>query len=100
MKVEQLTTHIGAELMGVDLAEAVRNDDLFGEIKAALPYLTDDERAELDRLLALDLARVPWRPLLVFGAAVVIAFVIDSSVSNWPAVSLSSLTGCSASSTR
>ena len=36
MKVEQLTQHIGAELIGVNLAEAVRNDDLFGEIKAAL----------------------------------------------------------------
>lgn len=36
MKIEQLTPHIGAELSGVDLAEAARNDDLFGAIKAAL----------------------------------------------------------------
>ena len=36
MKIEQLTQHIGAELVGVSLAEAVRSDDLFGEIKAAL----------------------------------------------------------------
>ena len=36
MKIEQLTQHIGAELVGVSLAEAVHNDDLFGEIKAAL----------------------------------------------------------------
>jgi len=36
MKIEQLTQHIGAELVGVNLIEAVRNDDLFGEIKAAL----------------------------------------------------------------
>ena len=36
MRVEKLTAHIGAELIGVDLAEAVSNDDLFGEIKAAL----------------------------------------------------------------
>lgn len=36
MKVEQLTCHIGAELKGVDLAEAARNDDLFGAIKAEL----------------------------------------------------------------
>jgi taurine dioxygenase len=36
MKVEKLTTHIGAELSGVSLAEAVTNDDLFGEIKDAL----------------------------------------------------------------
>ena len=36
MKIEQLTPHIGAELVGVNLAEAARNDDLFGAIKAAL----------------------------------------------------------------
>jgi len=36
MKVEKLTTHIGAELSGVSLAEAVVNDDLFGAIREAL----------------------------------------------------------------
>lgn len=36
MRVEKLTTHIGAELTGVNLAEAARNDDLFGAIKAEL----------------------------------------------------------------
>jgi taurine dioxygenase len=36
MRVEQLTTHIGAEIHGVDLGEAARNDDLFGEIGALL----------------------------------------------------------------
>ena len=36
MRVEKLTTHIGAELVGVDLAQAVNNDDLFGEIRQAL----------------------------------------------------------------
>jgi len=36
MRVEKLTTHIGAELVGVNLAEAVRNDDLFGAIRQAL----------------------------------------------------------------
>jgi len=36
VKVEKLTTHIGAELGGVSLAEAVTNDDLFGEIRQAL----------------------------------------------------------------
>ena len=36
MKVEKLTTHIGAELSGINLAEAVSNDDLFGEIGQAL----------------------------------------------------------------
>ena len=36
MKIEKLTTHIGAELSGVSLAEAAANDDLFGEINRAL----------------------------------------------------------------
>ena len=36
MRIEPLTTHIGAELKGVDLAEAARNDDLFGAVRAAL----------------------------------------------------------------
>ena len=36
MRVEKLTTHIGAELTGVNLAEAARNDDLFDAIKAEL----------------------------------------------------------------
>jgi taurine dioxygenase len=36
MKVEQLTCAIGAELVGVQLGDAVHDDGLFGEIKAAL----------------------------------------------------------------
>ena len=36
MRVEKLTPHIGAELHGVDLAEAARNDDLFGAIREEL----------------------------------------------------------------
>ena len=36
MRVEKLTAHIGAELTGVSLAEAARNDDLFEAIRAAL----------------------------------------------------------------
>jgi taurine dioxygenase len=36
MRIEKLTTHIGAELSGVDLAEAARNDDLFAAVEAAL----------------------------------------------------------------
>ena len=36
MKIEKLTTHIGAEIEGISLAEAVTNDDLFGTIKQAL----------------------------------------------------------------
>jgi len=36
MRVEPLTCHIGAELVGVDLADAVHDDGLFEEIRAAL----------------------------------------------------------------
>ena len=36
MRVELLTTHIGAEISGVDLAEAARNDDLFGSLRELL----------------------------------------------------------------
>jgi taurine dioxygenase len=36
MRVEPLTSHIGAELIDVDLAEAARNADLFGAIKEQL----------------------------------------------------------------
>jgi len=36
IRVEKLTSRIGAELIGVDLAEAIANDDLFGGIKEAL----------------------------------------------------------------
>jgi alpha-ketoglutarate-dependent taurine dioxygenase len=36
MRVEKLTTHIGAEISEISLAEAATNDDLFGEIKEAL----------------------------------------------------------------
>jgi taurine dioxygenase len=36
VKVAPLTCHIGAELSGVDLAEAARNEDLFGAIRAEL----------------------------------------------------------------
>jgi taurine dioxygenase len=36
MRVEKLTPHIGAELTGVRLSEAARNDDLFEAIRAEL----------------------------------------------------------------
>ena len=36
MRIEPLTTHIGAEISGVDLAEAARNDDLFGSLRELL----------------------------------------------------------------
>jgi taurine dioxygenase len=36
VRVEKLTAHIGAELIGVDLAKAVTSDPLFADIKSAL----------------------------------------------------------------
>src|SRR5262245_8679940 len=36
MRIEQLTCSIGAELIGVSLADAARDSDLFTEIKGAL----------------------------------------------------------------
>jgi hypothetical protein len=36
MNIEPLTCHIGAELIGVNLADAIENDGLFSAIKAAL----------------------------------------------------------------
>lgn len=33
------------------------------EVRAALPYLDEDERAELEALLAADIQQHPWRPL-------------------------------------
>lgn len=42
-------------------------------------------------------AAVPWRPLLVFGFAVVCAFIIDSSVSNWSALDLTDVLGATES---
>ena len=55
MKVEKLTCHIGAELSGVSLAEAARNDDLFSAIKAELLahkvlFLRDQDIAKADHV--------------------------------------------------
>jgi len=55
MKIEKLTCHIGAEISGVGLAEAARNDDLFGEIRAALLdhkvlFLRDQDIARADHV--------------------------------------------------
>lgn len=55
MKIEKLTTHIGAEVSGVDLADATRSDDLFGEIRAALLehkvlFLRDQDIARADHI--------------------------------------------------
>lgn len=36
MRIEQVTCAIGAEVTGVNLADAIRDDDLFAEIRAAL----------------------------------------------------------------
>ena len=55
MRVLPLTAHIGAELVGVDLAEAVRNDDLFGAIREALLkhkvlFLRDQDMGRADHV--------------------------------------------------
>ena len=55
MKVEKLTTHIGAELKGVSLPEAIVNDDLFGSIREALLthkvlFLRDQDISKADHV--------------------------------------------------
>lgn len=55
MKIAKLTCSIGAELSDVNLAEAVRNDDLFGAIRAALLehkvlFLRDQDIARADHV--------------------------------------------------
>ncbi len=55
MRIEQLTCHIGAELVGVSLADAVRDECLFTEIKAALLkhrvlFLRDQEISRQDHV--------------------------------------------------
>lgn len=53
------------------------------------------DQAAVDPLTAS--SSVPWRPLLLIGAVVVGAFVIDSSVSNWSALDLTQELGASES---
>ena len=55
MKVEQLTCSIGAELIGVNLADAVQDDSLFAEIRAQLLkhrvlFLRDQEISRADHV--------------------------------------------------
>ena len=55
MKIEKLTTHIGAELARVNLAEAATNDDLFGAIQQALLdhkvlFLRDQDLGKADHV--------------------------------------------------
>lgn len=55
MKVEQLTCSIGAELIGVNLADAVHDDGLFAEIRARLLkhrvlFLRDQEISRADHV--------------------------------------------------
>jgi len=55
VKIEKLTTHIGAELAGVNLAEAATNDDLFGAIQQALLdhkvlFLRDQDLGKADHV--------------------------------------------------
>jgi taurine dioxygenase len=55
VRIEKLTTHIGAELAGVNLAEAATNDDLFGAIREALLahkvlFLRDQDISKADHV--------------------------------------------------
>lgn len=55
MRIEKLTNNIGAELTGVNLAEAARNDDLFAAIRAELLahkvlFLRDQDIARADHV--------------------------------------------------
>ena len=55
MRIEQLTCSIGAELIGVSLADAARDHDLFAEIKQALLrhkvlFLRDQEISRADHV--------------------------------------------------
>jgi taurine dioxygenase len=55
VKIEKLTAHIGAELAGVNLAEAVTNDDLFDAIREALLehkvlFLRDQDISKADHV--------------------------------------------------
>lgn len=55
MKIELLTPYLGAELIDVNLAEAARNDDLFGAIKGALLkhkvlFLRDQDISRADHI--------------------------------------------------
>jgi taurine dioxygenase len=55
MRVELLTTHIGAEISSVDLAEAARNADLFGSLRELLLrhkvlFLRDQAIAKADHV--------------------------------------------------
>ena len=55
MRVEKLATHIGAELSGVSLVEAVSNEDLFRSIKEALLehkvlFLRDQQISKADHV--------------------------------------------------
>jgi len=62
MKIEQMTCAIGAELLDVNLGDAVRDDGLFNEIYAALLkykvlFLRDQDLNRLSRLDHVALAR-------------------------------------------
>lgn len=55
MRIQKLTTHIGAQLLDVNLAEAARSDDLFGEIRTELLnhkvlFLRDQDIARADHV--------------------------------------------------
>ena len=48
MRIEQLACNIGAELVGVNLADAVHDDGLFAAIQGEV--FADNDRATIDRL--------------------------------------------------
>lgn len=101
-----LATILGALAASVAAATSMTLLAFFGIVAAVLvpvgllvsPRFVRSEAADEavpDPLAAS--AAVPWRPLLVFGFAVVCAFIIDSSVSNWSALDLTDVLGATES---
>jgi len=101
-----LATILGALTASVAAATSVSLLVFFGVVAAGLVPVglvaaTRFVRSEAADEAAPDplavSAAVPWRPLLIFGVAVVGAFVIDSSVSNWSALDLTDVLGATES---
>lgn len=91
-----LATILGAVAASVAAATTLTLVQFFALVAVALivgqlwlgPRLLRVRSVDLAAVDPLADTGVPWRPLLVLGAAVVAAFIIDSSVSNWSAVDL------------
>ncbi len=101
-----LATILGAVAASIAAATSLSLLGFFGAIAAVLipvgliastRFVRSDvaDEAAPDPLAAS--AAVPWRPLLIFGFAVVCAFIIDSSVSNWSALDLTDILGATES---